>query len=297
MTEIYTTYEDDNKKKPKTKLGKLVKRAFSYNHGARKRIWELDILRGILMIFVTIDHCCTFGLSLGIFDFNTAFGEMIRDGIVEYTRSAFRVGIQPFGLFLFSYLSGMSCSFTKSSVKRVIKMVSFCAFFMGGYAILHLINPDFFIASLMFNIIAVVTISVVFWAILDLIKCPTWVRLGLSILIICVGLTFYFMYFTRDFAYINNDIMALLVYNKHGFQLSPQNFEPLFPHMGWFMLGGIMGKYIYRERKTLTKHEQPFKAFIPVAYVGKHSLVVYMIGTVLVLALVLGIRELVALFL
>ena len=51
MTEIYTTYEDDNKKKPKTKLGKLVKRAFSYNHGTRKRIWELDILRGILMIF------------------------------------------------------------------------------------------------------------------------------------------------------------------------------------------------------------------------------------------------------
>ena len=61
-------------------------------------------------------------------------------------------------------------------------------------------------------------------------------------------------------------------------------------------LGGVMGKYIYKEKKTLTKHVEPFKPFIPLCYCGKHSLKIYIIGPVIVLALVLAIREIVALF-
>ena len=78
--------------------------------------------------------------------------------------------------------------------------------------------------------------------------------------------------------------------------MSPNNFEPLFPHLGWFILGGIMGKYIYKNKQTLTKNEEPYKVFRPIAYVGKHSLVVYIVGTIVVLALVLAIREFVGLF-
>lgn len=295
MKEICTTYET-KKKEPKTKVGKLLKRGFSYNYGDKKRIWELDILRGILMLFVTLDHSITYGFSLNIFDFNTEFGIMLRDFMDTYRHSAFRVGIQPFGLFLFSYLAGLNCSFSHSRFKRVLKMWIVCGLFMGGYALLHVIVPSFATATLMFNIIAVITISVTVWWILDLIKCPTWVRLTIGISIICIGLTFYFMYFTRDYSYINNKWLALLVYNSTGFKMSPQNFEPLFPHMGWFILGGVMGKYIYKEKKTLTKHVEPFKPFIPLCYCGKHSLKIYMIGPVIVLALVLAIREIVALF-
>lgn len=292
---IKTYYSD--KKPANNKFVQTLQNAFSYNTGTKKRIWELDIMRGILMIFVTLDHACNYGLELGIFDFNTPVGKAIHDFSAMYCDSAFRNGIQPFGLFLFCYLSGINCSFSRSKFKRVLKMWIICGLFMGGVAVLHLIVPDFVRGPLMFNIIAVITICVTVWWVLDLIHCPTWIRFSLAVAIIVIGLTHYYMFYIRDFSYINNDYLALLVYNTHGRRLSPNNFEPLFPHLGWFLLGAVMGKYIYKERKTLTKHEEPYKPFIPIAYVGKHSLVVYVIGTVLVLALALGIRELVALFL
>lgn len=292
---IKTYYSDAPKEK--SKFATKLSNAFKYNTGTKKRIWELDIMRGILMIFVTLDHACNFGLKLGIFDFNTFIGMQIHDFAAMYCSSAFRNGIQPFGLFLFCYLSGINCSFSRSKFKRVLKMWIICAIFMGTVAILHLIVPDFVTGPLMFNIIAVITICVTVWWFFDLIKCPTWIRFALGVAIIAIGLTHYYMYYIRDFSYINNDLLALLVYNSHARDLCPDNFEPLFPHLGWFILGAVMGRYIYRQRKTLTEHEEPYKPFIPLAYIGKHSLVVYVIGTFVVLLSALGIRELVALFL
>lgn len=281
----------------KDKFARTLKNAFTYNTGTKKRIWELDIMRGILMIFVTLDHACNYGLDFGIFDFNTFIGKPIHDFAEMYCDSAFRNGIQPFGLFLFCYLSGINCSFSRSKFKRVLKMWIVCGLFMGTVAMIHVFAPTFVKGPLMFNIIAVITICVTTWWILDLIHCPTWIRFTLAVGIIAIGLTHYYMYYIRDFSYINSDYLALLVYNTHGRRMSPNNFEPLFPHLGWFLLGGVMGKYIYKERKTLTKHEEPYKPFIPLAYVGKHSLAVYVVGTFLVLGLAFAIKELVALFL
>ncbi len=264
-----------------------------YNVGEKKRIWELDIIRGILMLMVTLDHTCQFGLNLGIFDFTTEFGMAIRSFAEAYCNSDFRIGIQPFALFLFSYLSGVNCSFAKSKFRRVLKMWIIAGIFMGGYAILHLIIPDFIVDFLIFNIIAVITICVTVWWLFDLVRLPTWVRLGISIIAICIGLTYYYKYFVLGASYVENEFLALLVYNTHGYEMSTNNFEPLLPHLGWFILGGVMGKYLYKERKTLTKHAEPYVIFRPLAYIGKHSLVVYLLGTVIILAIILGIKCLV----
>lgn len=290
---IRTEYNENNAKNVKMKFRKTLKDAFTYNTGTKKRIWELDILRGILMIFVTLDHCCSFGLAFGVFDFQTQFGMMLHDAIQIYRDSAFRAAVQPPGLFLFCYLSGINCSFSKSKFRRVLKMGIICGLFMGVYALLHCLVPELCHCYFMFNIIAVITICVAVWWFLDAIKCPTWIRVVLAIAIICIGQTYYYMYFIRGSSYINNDFMALLVYNSHGNELSQDNFEPLFPHLGWFILGGVMGKYIYKEKKTLTTHEEPYKPFIPLAYVGKHSLVVYFAATFIILGLTLGFRLLI----
>lgn len=294
--EVYVEYNEGESKK-QNKFVKFFKYVFTYNNKPKKRIWELDILRGILMIFVTLCHCCQFGNQLCIFDFVTPFGIKVHDFINTYSGSAFAVGIQPFGLWLFCWLSGVNCSFSRSKVRRVLKMVFFCGLFMGGYYALHLLVPSFIVGDLIFNIIAVITICVTIWWLLDLVKCPDWIRIGIAIIAICLGLTYYYMDYVRGGAWVENDFLALMVYNGHAHDISRQDFQPLFPHLGWFILGGVMGKKIYKEKKTLTKHEEPYKVFRPLAYIGKHSLVVYMIGTVVVLGLVWAIKDIVHLFL
>lgn len=280
------------------KLGLKIKDYFTYNiPGKRPRIWELDLLRGIILIVVTFDHCCLFSYYWHVTPYVTEFGQKLLDFAYWYCECDFRKGIQPFGLFFLSFLSGINCSFTRSGLRRVIKFLIYCALFMGGYAILHFIIPDLVTGTLIFNIITILTIAFVLWYLMDLIKCPEWVRATLGAIMITVGLVFYYKHFVKDGGcYVNNDFLALLVYNKHGWELSPNNFEPLFPHLGFFLVGGVLSKHLFPNKKTMTKTEIPPKALYPVLIVGKHSLSVFIFGPVVILGIVRIIIEIIHLF-
>ena len=269
---------------------------FHYNTGSRPRVWEMDLFRGALMLFVTLDHVVNFGFQLGFFDFKTPAMIWFTDNVLRvYLDSSFRVGIQPFGLFIFSFLSGISCSFSDSSLKRTIKMVVLCGVYMGVFALLHVLVPDLVSSYFIFNIINVLTICVLTWDFFDLIKLPTWVRTVIGLVIGAVGLTYYFSYFVRGTAYIENEVLALLVYNRHALQLV-QNFEPLFPHMGFFILGGVLGGIVYSDKKSKTKSETCILPLRPLAIMGKNSLVTYLFLPVILLALVFVIEKFVWLF-
>ncbi len=257
-----------------------------YNTGSTPRVWELDLFRGALMLFVTLDHVVNFGFQLGFFDFKTPAMIWFADNVLRvYLNSSFRVGIQPFGLFIFSFLSGISCSLSVSSLKRTIKMVVLCGVYMGVFALIHVFFPDLVKSYFIFNIINVLTLCVIFWWLFDLVKMPTWIRTMIGLIIGAVGLTYYFSYFVRGVADIENDLLALLVYNKHGTDLV-QNFEPLFPHMGFFILGGVFGGLVYSDKKTKTKSENCILPLRPLAIMGKNSLVTYLFLPVIVLALI-----------
>ena len=101
------------------KLGLKIKDYFTYNiPGKRPRIWELDLLRGIILIVVTFDHCCLFSYYWHVTPYVTEFGQKLLDFAYWYCECDFRKGIQPFGLFFLSFLSGINCSFTRSEIGR-----------------------------------------------------------------------------------------------------------------------------------------------------------------------------------
>lgn len=278
------------------RLGRNIKRYFTYNvEGRNPRAWELDVMRGIILIAVTLDHCCTYGQKDALIPSYTLVGEWLKHVAGLYCDSTVRHAMQPFGLWLLAFMSGINSSFTRSKFHRVLKFWILCALFMGGYALLHIIWSDLVSAYLNFNIIAVLTICFTFWWILDLIRCPYWLRAYLGATLIVLGLTYYYKYFVLDNAYVENAFLSLMVYNDHGRSLSPQNFEPLLPHLGFFLVGGVLGKYLYPDRKTKCKRTYPPKMLTPVLIIGKHSLVAYLVLPFAILGLVRGIAELIGL--
>ena len=63
------------------RLKKKIKEYFTYNvPGHNLRVWELDLIRGIIMIFVTFDHIARFSYYWGIIHFQTPFGQAIGRG-------------------------------------------------------------------------------------------------------------------------------------------------------------------------------------------------------------------------
>jgi len=279
------------------RLGQRVKRFFQYNvEGKTPRAWELDVLRGVVMLFVTLDHCMFFGQKEAILPVQTSFGLALRDFAALYCASATRHVMQPFGLWFIALLSGLNCAFTRSRAWRVVKFWCFTAIFMGIYALLHVVWPELVTATFIFNIIHVLTICFTVWWLLDLIKTPYWVRGYLGAALIIVGLSYFYMHYIQQSSYVQNDFLALMVYNTHGYELAPQNFEPLLPHLGFFLVGGVLGKFLYPDRKTKCKTIYPPKALYPLLMMGKHSLVIYFALPFVLLGIVRGIVALVALF-
>ena len=278
------------------RLGHAIKRYFSYNvEGKSPRVWELDVLRGFILIFVTIDHCLYYG-GKDLLPVHTIVGYAFKELSAIYCASAVRKAMQPFGLWLLAFMAGVNCAFTRSKARRVVKFWIFCGLFMGGYALLHVIWPELVTATVVFNIIAVLTICFTVWWLLDTFKCSYWLRGYLGAFVIVVGLTYYYKYYVLDNAFVQNSLLSLMVYNDHGRALSPQNFEPLLPHLGFFLVGGVLGKYLYPDRKTKCKRTLPPKALGPVLIIGKHSLAAYLVLPFLILGILRGISALVELF-
>ena len=183
-------------------------------------------------------------------------------------------------------------------MKRLLKFWIVCAVVMGGYLVLHFIFPNQMQGYILFNIIAVLTLSSSFWYVLDKLRIPDIYRLILGALIAVAGVTLFFVYkFGPNSVTVKNDFFALFVYNKHGYQVSINNFEPLMPHIGFFILGGVFGKHVYADKTTKLKRKTPPKWLSPVMILGKHSFVAYFAMPVLCIGVLWLIVNFIGLFL
>lgn len=289
----------DSKPRRGEQLKRKIKNYFTYNiEGKRPRIWELDLIRGIIMVMVVFDHVCRFSYYWGIIHFQTAFGKAIGRVAVGYLNSYFCNNAYPYALWLLCFMSGISCQLSHSSSLRLAKFWAFCVVFMGGYLALHFIIPDLVTGYIIFNIVAVLTVSVTIWFVLDKLKVPDLYRKIVGSIMVAAGLTlFYYNRFADGGIFVQNPFLALLIYNRNGYNVSPNNFEPLIPHLGFFILGGVFGRHFYKDKKTKLKRETPPKWLSPIMLLGKHSLSAYLFLPVLIISLLWLIVKFVGLFL
>lgn len=301
----------EEKPKFSKKLKGFTKNFFTYNPiGRRPRVWELDLLRGILLFFVTVDHVCIYAYSRHIVTYKTEFGKLIESFAPFYLNSVFRNGTQPFGLWLICFMSGMSCAFSSSNPKRLLKFWIFTVVYTGGYALLHLMMPNFIRGYLIFNIVPVLTLSLTIWSLLDKIKGKFGkiLKFSVAVILTALGVTVYVIncklaggiYISdicRGGIVFDSKLLSLLLYSKSGFALSPDNFEPLLPHAGFFLLGSILSSVIYKEKTSLFTKKTPPKFLTPLLLLGKHSLLAYLLLAPLIIALLWVVTHAVWLFL
>ena len=60
---------------------------------------------------------------------------------------------------------------------------------------------------------------------------------------------------------------------------SQADYMPLFPWLGIFLLGCVIGRTCYKEKKTLfPSADKTMKAISrPVEFIGRHSLIIYLV--------------------
>ena len=249
-----------------------------------KRAYELDTLRGIAMIFVIFMHI-SWDLKYLV-------------GLAEcgYLNAPWFEGLMhPFFLVVFVGVSGVCCTFSRSNLKRGIKLILVALALSAGTAIAtYCFKMD---CLIIFNVLHLLSLGIFIYALVEFIEKKagtsprlTNVLLGfIGVIIIIFGMTISEYNFKVD--------SVLLIPTGIIMNCTPSmaDYMPIFPWLGVFLTGALVGRVCYKDKKTVVtpKHAVTSRITAPFELIGRHSLLIYLahqpivIGICYLLAMVL----------
>lgn len=264
----------------------------------KKRVWEIDFLRGLMILFVVWDHF--------MWDINTFkpyqtdfFNWLYALSQTYYSAMGIRRIAQPVFVTMFVFTSGVSCSFSHSNGRRAIKMVIFaCLLTAGTYALSSIVGANF---KMNFNVIHVIALSTLLWAFIEFCrsKCKSdWQKNIFGVVMAIVTITAIVVGGYADFKPWTNDNPMWFFLAKHSSNTAYREFcgadyLPFLPDFGWFLVGAFLGGIVYKEKTSIFPSVNS-KFVCPITFCGRHSLWVYfgsqivMFGLVYLLSVILG---------
>ena len=262
-----------------------------------KRIHEIDLFRGFLILLVVIDH-----IFVTIANYSGPWG-WNNDALYGffycwYYQGVLREVIQPIVLMLFCFVSGVSCAFSRNNLKRALETIGVAALIAGLTHIMQLLVDNNIITILTgyyiidFNIIAVLGLSMLIYA---LIQKKSWRALVITILVSFL-LSSYLIPNLREclvdnFGYYdatdpNNFSRPGCFYRIPKFIIPlfwepvysngnlTADYVPLFPYAMFFFLGALFSYFFYKEkRQSLVPHKGEWER--PICFLGRHTMIIY----------------------
>lgn len=227
----------------------------------RERIWELDALRGFCIVCVIFVHF--------MFDLVYFLGKQV-DFPPLYTF------IQQYGGAIFVVLSGCCATLGSRSFRRgmlvfgcgmLITLVTFGMYRMGMAA------SDVVVK---FGVLHLLGVCMMLYPLLK--KLPTTALSVLAAAIVAIGYAIQGMRFSVHWLFP-------LGFVYPGFTSS--DFFPLLPQLGWFLLGIVIGRTLYHEKRTLLPGTaQDFFLFRFFQWCGRQSLWIYLLHQPVVYGLI-----------
>jgi len=216
------------------------------------RIWELDALRGAMILFVVFIH-----LSFDLDYFLRI--DLVKNPVMQWIMDRFGV--------TFVILSGLSATLGRRSLRRGLQVFG-CGMVITVVTVgMYLLGMADRFIMIYFGVLHLLGVSMMLWPLLR--RLPVWLRLALAAVIIALG--YWFDTFT-----IGTFWLTPLGLMPHGF--SSSDYFPLFPFLGWFLLGSCLGEAVYRNKQSLLPAAPA--QWLPVRvlrWCGTHSLWIYLI--------------------
>lgn len=219
---------------------------------SKPRIWELDALRGVCILCVIVVH---FLFDLSFF------------GGLDLTLPAWYVFIQEYGGAIFVVLSGVCVTLGSKSVRRGL-IVFACGMLITavtyGMYRLGMSGADVVVK---FGVLHLLGVCMLVYPAFKKLPPAALALLGLAIAI--TG------YAIRGVVVPQRWLFPLgLTYE--GFTSS--DYFPLFPQLGYFLIGAAIGKTAYREKRTFLPgafQQTPVARFF--CWCGRQSLFIYLL--------------------
>ena len=219
----------------------------------KSRIWELDALRGLCIIGMVIIHF--------VYDLVSLYG------LVKWTYTPAFSFVMNWGGVLFLMISGICATLGSRCVRRGL-IVFGCGMLVtavtAGMYLLGMANASVIIY---FGVLHCLGVCMLAWYLLR--RLPTWALALLGSAMVAAG--FLVKTFRVDFPYL-----IWLGLTTPTFTTS--DYFPLLPYLGFFLLGAVLGRTLYRNKQSLLPKANLRNPIIRVLIAcGKHSLPIYLL--------------------
>jgi uncharacterized membrane protein len=252
----------------------------------KKRIWELDFLRGLAIIMMVFDHFMfdlanLRGYFSNFYQVDNEVFNWLRETAILYWGSTLRFFGREFFVLLFLLISGISFTFSKNNYRRglkllvvalIITLVTYLADMFLGFNVL-----------IVFGVIHMFAVNILITALLRKLIRSEWVILFIGMFILTMSFIFGLFntsYVSLSWSSLPRIIIGLNVYGADHFGI--------FPYLGILLIGTVIGKTFYSNRQSLLPHIQLSNRNLFMV-TGRYSLYVYVIHQPVVLVIVLGI--------
>lgn len=221
----------------------------------KQRIWELDALRGICIIGMILVHL--------FFDLQF-FGGM------EINLPDWFIFVCSYGHVLFVLLSGICVTFSSKSTNSLKRgTIVFFAGLLVSYVTFYMdIVLQMGDIRIWFGVLHMLGVCMMLYPLFR--KLPWW-------LLVPIGAGFVVLGFWMEGVRVGVDYLFPIGLRSGSFYTGSDYF-PIFPGLGWFLLGTGLGKTLYRKKESLLpKVDSEFWLLRFFRFIGRHSLEAYLL--------------------
>ena len=223
----------------------------------KKRIWELDALRGFLMIAIMLFHLWYDLVFLfGLADLTTPFARGLYSFCNDWLGSPFLL------------ISGLCATIGSKPVKRGLQVIGggmvITAVTVGMY-LLHFADKGIIIY---FGVLHCIGVCMLLWPLFK--KLPSVVLLILGIFMVAAGL------YLKKYGWVDFPWLVPFGLVPRGFVSA--DYFPLRPNLGYFLVGAVIGRKVYREKVSRLPEVNPDHILLrPLCFIGRNSLLLYLL--------------------
>ena len=221
----------------------------------KKRIWELDVLRGICILGMVVFHL--------IYDLTYLYA------IVDWQLPPFLDLIQPLGGLVFLMLSGLCVTLGSRTLRRGLIVFGSGMLCTLVTWVMYRMDLLYYSDVIRFGVLHCLGACMLLWPLLK--KLPVWVPALLAAVLLPLG-------YWLDAHVTLMEIRWLFPLGLTHFTFASGDYYPLLPYMGWFLLGTVLGRTLYRKKETLLPAVNEKNAVIRFfSFCGRQSLLIYLL--------------------
>ena len=234
----------------------------------KKRIWELDVLRGVCILGMVVVHL--------IYDLQTFFS------LPFLADSRLFDLIKQWGGVLFLLISGICVTLGSHPVRRGLIVFAcglLCSAVTAGMYVLNMADKSIIIY---FGVLHCLGVCMLLWPLFK--RLPVW-ALGL----LGLGLTVLGLWISGN---VVVDFPWLIPLGLVPGDFASSDYFPLLSNLGFFLVGAFLGKTLYRKKETLLPRVNPANPVLAFfTLLGKWSLPVYLLHQPIITGLLYLILE------